>query len=350
MGISNLILKWKFFSYRCSTICKSFKALYTLPKDKVDAFVNSYSIYDYDWAKEEEMKRSLGPNYYQIAQQKVEDCYSVLNLLLPLGQVEKMYLPPVLDLSASIITNQELFEKKMASDLNIVKESKVLDLGCGRGRVAAYIHSVTGAEMTGINLDQVQIKYAQEYAKIKGLPCHFKLANFNDLPLPFADDSFDAVYEIQAITYVRNLLLFFKEVHRILKTGGKFAIQDWTRLPNYDEKNPHHLNLMKQIKPVTGAIGTYSVDEYIDLLKKAGFKIVISENPNLGGFQAPIIEKADRFYTRVGKVIRFFVKWKLLPVHFQLMFDRMTKGGEALVEADLLGLVSTCYYIVAQKK
>lgn len=347
---STLKSKWNFLSYRFSTIFRSIKVLYTLPQEKVEAFVKSYSVYDYDWAREDEMIRELGENYYQEVQKRVEDYYSVLNLLLPLGQVEKMYIPPAMDLSVGIIANQNLYEKKMARDLGIAKGSKVVDLGCGRGRVAAHVATLTGAEVTGVNLDKVQIEYARKYAQMKGLPCNFILGNFNDLPLPFADQSLDGIYEIQVLTYSRNPLLLFKELYRVLKPGGKFAILDWVRLPNYDEKDPHHLSLMKAIKPLIGAIGTPSPEEYMDLLKKAGFEIVASENPSIDGLQVPLFEKADRFYTRVGKIIRFLVKCKLIPAHFQILFDRMTKDGQAMVEADRLRLVTTSYYILAQKK
>ena len=36
-------------TYRLSTIWNSFKSLYRLPKDQVDAFLKSYDIYDCDW-------------------------------------------------------------------------------------------------------------------------------------------------------------------------------------------------------------------------------------------------------------------------------------------------------------
>jgi len=106
---------------------------------------------------------------------------------------------------------------------------------------------------------------------------------------------------------------------------------------------------MKRIKPLIGAIGTNSVDNCIDLLQQAGFKILKNENASVGGHQAPLIENADKFFTRMNRLINFFVGCKILPVHFKSLFDRLTKDGEAFIEADRLNLVTTSQYIVAQK-
>ncbi len=343
--------KINFWFYRLSTIAKSFKTLYTLPQEKIDAFMNSYIIYDHDWSNEEALLRTLGKDYYEEIKKKLIDYYSVLNHLCAIGQVEKMYIPPAMDLNASIIQNQKLFEKKMAKDLTVGKGSKVLDIGCGRGRVAAHVASLTSAEITGINIDPDQLDSARRYALGNGLSeqCKFRQGDLNDLPLPFEDSSLDGVYQIQVFSLSKHLEKLFADLYRVLKPGGRFACLDWMCLDKYDPKNPEHLSLMKKIKPLIGAIGTLPKSDYVDLLKKVGFKILISENPSQGGNQAPLIETADKFYTKLYALIRFFVTIRLLPKHFKTLFDRLTKDGEVLIEADRKGLVTTCYYIVAEK-
>ena len=53
MTISSATSKMQFWAYRAATVLKSFKTLYTLSPEKLDAFMNSYEIYDYDWADQE---------------------------------------------------------------------------------------------------------------------------------------------------------------------------------------------------------------------------------------------------------------------------------------------------------
>ncbi len=343
--------KLQFFSYRLSTILKSFKILYTLPREKVDAFLGSYNIYDHDWANEEELIKEMGPDYYNEVKKKLVDYYSVLNHLCSIGQVEKMYIPPAMDLSKGIITNQTLFEKKMADDLGIKKGSKVLDIGCGRGRIASHIASYTGAHVTGINIDHGQIECAKRFAIGKGLTeqCHFQLGDLNEVPLAFADNSMDAVYQVQVFSYSKNLDELFADIYRILKPGGKVACLDWFRLDKYDSTNPEHIDLMRRIKPLIGAIGTPSIEDFTRAIEKAGFKILINENASINDLQAPLIEKADNLYTWLGRLINGLVFCRLMPSHFKELFNRLTKDGEAFVEADRKGLVTTSHYFLAQK-
>jgi sterol 24-C-methyltransferase len=353
MPVSNVTSKVQFWAYRLSTILKSFKTLYTLPPSKIDAFMNSYVIYDYDWVNEKELIEKFGSNYAQEIQKKLVDYYSVLNHLCSIGQVEKMYIPPAIDLSSSIITNQKLFEKMLCKDLRIGPSHKVLDIGCGKGRVASHMAQLSGAYILGMNIDPDQLESAKKFASGHGLShrCTFLKGDLNEIPYSFPDASFDHIYEIQCIfSLSKDLGKTFKEVHRLLKPGGKFGCLEWASLDKYDPKNSHHIELMKRIKPLIGAIGTHSVDRCIRLLKEAGFEILKNENASIGGYQAPLIENADKFYTRVNRLINFFVACKILPTHFKSLFDRLTKDGEALIEADRLGLVTTSHYIIAQKK
>ncbi len=352
MSIAKVKTSWGFKLYRLGTMLKSFKTLYTLPQEKVDSFLNSYNIYDHDWADEKQLIEKMGADYYKEIKKKLVDYYSVLNHLCAVGQVEKMYIPPAMDLSKSIMANQTLFEKKMAQDLGLKLGDRVLDIGCGRGRVANHMASATGAHVTGINLDNNQLEAARKFALGTGLSqqTHFQQADLNDIPYPFPNESFDGIYQIQVFSYAKDLLKLFKELHRLLKPGAKLAFLDWVRLEKYNPQDTHHADLMRRIKPLIGAIGTPSAEEFAEVLKQAGFDVLINENASIDGLQAPLIENADKFYTRVNKIINALVKAKILPRHFKSLFDRLTKDGEAFVEADRMRLVTTSHYIVAQKR
>ncbi len=343
--------KLQFWTYRLKTIAKSFRVLYSLPEEKLKAFLDSYIIYDHDWVNEAAMIRDMGSEYPTVVKQKLIDYYSVLNHLCALGQVEKMYIPPAIDLAKSIIANQTLFERRMWGDLGLKHKSKALDVGCGRGRIASHASSHTGAHVTGVNIDSDQLESAEKFAKGKGLKKHtnFQHWDLNQTPYPFEEGAFDAIYEVQVFSLSKDLSKTFKELYRLLKPGGRFACLEWVILDAYDPKNPYHGHLMKQIKPLIGAIGNPTVEKYIQALKKAGFKVLINENASLNGLQAPLIQNADKFYTRLGKWINFFVKSKILPKHFNILFERLSRGGEAFIEADRLRLVSTSHYIVAEK-
>lgn len=352
MTFQDISLKMQFWAYRLSTILKSFKTLYTLSPAKVDAFLNSYVIYDHDWSDENELIKQFGPNYVHEVQKKLIDYYSVLNHLCSIGQVEKMYIPPAIDLSCSIIDNQTLFEERLCQDLGIKASDNILDIGCGRGRVASHMAQMSEAYFVGMNIDSDQLESAKQFVLRNRLShrCQFLQGDVNTFPYPFPDASFDHIYEIQCIfTISKDLGKTFKEIHRLLKPGGKFGCLEWTSLEKYNPKNSHHRDLMKRIKPLIGAIGTHSITHTLNLLEKSGFQILKNENASIGGYQAPLIEKANQFFTRLNRLIHFCVSCKILPAHFTLLFDRLTKDGKAFIEADRLGLVTTSQYILAQK-
>ncbi|PJD92413.1 MAG: hypothetical protein CK424_05780 [Legionella sp.] len=336
--------------YRLSTIFHAFKALFRLSPKEVEDYIKSYDIYECDWVHGQAMKGTEAVDYQEV-KAHILDFYEVINHLCAIGEVEKMYIPPALDLSKNIINNQLLFEKKFAQLLDLKRGDKVFELGCGKGRVAAHLASEMGVEITGINIDQGQLDNAMAFAKHNKLSeqCLFLNMDFNELPFPFADDSFDAIYEIQALSLSRDLGKLFQELYRILKPGGKISLLEWVRLPNYDEHNPYHAELMHKVKPLIGAIGTPSPSEYEAALRHAGFEVLVSEDPGVNHSQEPLIHKASHSFDKLVPFVRILVTLHIIPKHFVPLFARLQKNTEALCEADRLGLITTCYHVVAQK-
>ena len=59
-------------------------------------------------------------------------------------------------------------------------------------------------------------------------------------PLPFADESFDYVVSFQVIEHIKRDREFVREVHRVLKKGGKFIVSTPNR-PMSLTRNPWHV-------------------------------------------------------------------------------------------------------------
>ncbi|KAI2619498.1 S-adenosyl-L-methionine-dependent methyltransferase [Hypomontagnella submonticulosa] len=334
---------------RWKTFLKAFKHIHNLTPKEVDDFMASYEIYNLDWANEDEMVKAFGPNY----QQRVGDClrayYSVLNHLCSLGDVEKMYIPPLMDKKASVLDNQLLYEESIAKDIGFKPGMRVLDLGCGRGRVAAHMTSFSGVQVTGLNIDANQIAQAREWNERCGFDNEFVVHDQNDLPLPFADESFDAFYEIQALSLCKDPSASFKEIYRLLKPGAKFSLLDWVSLPPYNPEDPVHAGLMRRVKPLIGAVGTPTPASFEKALIDAGFTVTRSDNPSIDGLQAPLIDKVDIYFRSVRRVIHGLVRLHALPPHFKVLIDRLCLDGQAFVKMDNMRLITTTYRIIAEK-
>merc|ERR1712060_722872 len=172
-----------------------------------DTFLKSYELFDQERVKGVDEEAQHIVNYYK-----------VVNHLCAVGEVEKMYIPPVMDLKQGIFANQMLWEEKgMADKLDVGPGKKVLDVGCGRGRIAHHVASYTGAQVTGLNIDKTQLSLGKEYARATGLfgtQLDFVEGNYNE-PLPFSNSSFDALYHVQALTYARDLPALLREMYRV---------------------------------------------------------------------------------------------------------------------------------------
>ncbi|GAP91680.1 putative S-adenosyl-methionine-sterol-C-methyltransferase [Rosellinia necatrix] len=335
---------------RLKTFVRAFRRIHGLTPQEVDDFMASYKIYNLDWADEAAMAAALGPDYREQVGRSLAAYYSVINHLCSLGDVEKMYIPPLMNRTASVRDNQLLCEESIAREIGLAPGMRVLDLGCGRGRVAAHMTSFSGARVTGINIDADQVAQAREYNTKMGFDNEFLVHDQNALPLPFADESFDAFYEIQALSLCRDPAALFREIHRVLRPGARFLLLDWVRLPAYDASDPSHAALMARVKPLIGAVGTPTPADLEAALRGAGFDVRLSDNPSLDGLQAGLIAKVDVYFRSVRRLLHGLVRLRALPRHFTTLFDRLCLDGAAFVEMDARRLSTTTYRIVAEKK
>jgi len=334
---------------RSKTFWTSFRYLQGLSQKQVDDFVNSYVIYSLDWSDEKQMIKVLGENY----QEKVGDClqayYGIINHLCALGDVEKMYIPPLMSTKATVLENQLLYEISIAKDIGLKPGATVLDLGCGRGRVAAYMAQFSGAQVMGLNIDPNQIDQARIFNEEHGLQNTFIVQDFNNLPLPFLDQSFDAFYQIQALSLCKDLPSLFREIFRVLKPGAKISLLDWVSLPAYNPQNREHSELMRRVKPLIGAVGTPTPESLEQALRDSGFVVLRSDNASLDGLQAPLIKTVDLYFRTLRHVILALVKVRALPQHFKTLINRLCLDGQAFVKMDTQRLATTSYRIIAQK-
>ena len=115
---------------------------------------------------------------------------------------------------------------------------RVLEVGCGRGGGASYItRTLKPASYTGLDLNAAGIEFCRHRHQVPGLD--FVVGNAEDLP--FRDESFDAVVNIESSHCYPHFSRFLSEVARVLRTGGAFLYAD-TRPRSYCELWERDLN------------------------------------------------------------------------------------------------------------
>lgn len=120
-----------------------------------------------------------------------------------------------------------------------LRDKKVLDLGClVGGRSVAWLESYGLAELHGIDVSQVYIDAANEFAAHRQVNAAFVVARGEGLP--FEDESFDAVLSFDVFEHVQDVAATLSECRRVLKTGGRLFVV----FPSYFHPKEHHLDLV----------------------------------------------------------------------------------------------------------
>lgn len=162
----------------------------------------------------------------------------------------------------------------LASKLHLNDNSKVLDIGCGIGGPMRAIARFSGAEVTGINNCDYQIKVGNRYNEKWSLQkkCIYFQADFMNLPV--ADNSFDAAYQIEATCHAPDKAACFEKIFNALKPGGLFTGYEWVVTHMYDERNQEHVSIREGIEVGNGLPVIPPVSVVIAALEKAGFEVV----------------------------------------------------------------------------
>ncbi|MEB3981080.1 class I SAM-dependent methyltransferase [Mycobacterium sp. 663a-19] len=100
---------------------------------------------------------------------------------------------------------------------------RVLEVSCGHGGGASYLLRTLGpASYTGLDLNRAGVDFCRERYNLPGLDFVYGSAE----NLPFADQSFDAVINVEASSFYPSLPRFLTEVARVLRPGGHFLYTD----------------------------------------------------------------------------------------------------------------------------
>ena len=118
---------------------KAFGDLWRLSDADYHAYMGTYTELFIDSPENTKADYELGipmKGYSQGSSDEISQLYKVIHIMCTLGSVEKMYMPPTVDPTTSVLDNQILFERIVADDLDVKPGAKVLDLGCGCGAIA----------------------------------------------------------------------------------------------------------------------------------------------------------------------------------------------------------------------
>ncbi|TIA90579.1 hypothetical protein E3P99_01523 [Wallemia hederae] len=171
-------------------------------------------------------------------------------------------------------------EHYLSSRIGLKKGMKVLDVGCGVGGPAREIARFSDANIVGLNNNAFQVARARKYTNKAGLDdqVQFVKGDFMKLSEQFGENSFDAVYAIEATVHAPNFEGVYGEIKKILKPGGIFGVYEWCMTDEWDPRNPDHKRVAHGIEVGDGIPEMRNVDNARNALKKVGFEIMHEED------------------------------------------------------------------------
>ncbi len=153
----------------------------------------------------------------------------------------------------------------------------VVDLGSGAGNDCFVARAETGdtGRVIGIDMTPAMVDKAKSNsAKLGYNNVEFHLAEIEKMPL--ADNTADVVVSNCVMNLIPNKVNAFREVYRITKPGGHFSISDIVltgELP---------LKMKTAATMYAGCVsGAVLKDEYLEIVKNAGFKNISIQKEKL---------------------------------------------------------------------
>jgi SAM-dependent methyltransferase len=101
----------------------------------------------------------------------------------------------------------------------------VLDVGCGPGFYVSELLEAVGAEGSVTGIDQSADMLAVAARRVEGQP-NVTLREGSATSLPVADASCDRVLSVQVFEYVDDVPAALRELHRVLRPGGRVVLWD----------------------------------------------------------------------------------------------------------------------------
>ena len=141
------------------------------------------------------------------------------------------------DASNSLEQAQEEKKAHIAAKLYLKPGQRVLDIGCGWGGTALYLHKHYGVEVLGVTLSEEQLALARERAAAAGVAdkVRFELIDYRRV-----EGNFDRIVSVGMFEHVgaAHYDEFFGQVRRLLKPDGVMLLHTIGRFDTPSSGDP----------------------------------------------------------------------------------------------------------------
>ena len=181
------------------------------------------------------------------------------NCACPKGKMGRIMLS-MMNFSHAPLTNWGL------NFINFKDGWTMLDIGCGGGAtIKRLLKHSKGSKVYGIDISRESVAKSKKNCADM-LDKQVFISQGSAEMLPYDNEKFDLVTAVETIYFWPNLSNCFKEVYRVLKPGGQFAI-----IVEAANKDSVWTNVVE-------GMTTYSTEQILTMFHDAGFSQTESKN------------------------------------------------------------------------
>jgi 2-polyprenyl-3-methyl-5-hydroxy-6-metoxy-1,4-benzoquinol methylase len=170
---------------------------------------------------------------------------------------------------------------------------RLLDVGCGRGRILNRLAELyPQSRLTGIDFSEEAIAYAREEARRQGLRnVEFVVEDLSDFETTAEPGVFDCITTFDAVHDQARPLSVLKGIHRALKPGGVYLMQDIKGSSHPHQNIDHpigtflytvscmHCMTVSLAQGGEGLGAMWGEEKTREYLQRAGFRVIETHQP-----------------------------------------------------------------------